>query len=166
MEPIELLKKFKHLGADSDYTRKSKIVILSQGNDKLAGFSLASREIAAGVFRSGWSIAMTAVMLLLAIGSFSILKILSPAKTSVVDIGGLRAEAQAIDAQIELTNVFYNDILGLENKTSTVSAAPPEVKSPKAATVPTQNEINASLGSAETTSTKPTIDSVLDALSR
>ncbi len=116
MELNEILKKLKNVAPDSDYSRKSKAIILSQRQRQ--SFSFSIKDIAAGVFRSGWSMALAAVLLLLAIGSFSALKtIISPATTAVVDVAGLRAEAEVIDAQIQLTNINYSS---LENKTSTV----------------------------------------------
>lgn len=161
MELIELLKKLRFLKADSKYTKESRTFILSINKSEKAGFSSAIKEVISGVFRSGWSMALTAALLLLAISSFSILKLIYPATTAVVDITGLRAEAQAIDAQIELTSVTYNAILGIENKTSTTSIILPAARKRIVAETNKTNQIP----TAESTSTAPTIDSVLNMLS-
>ncbi|MBI4085382.1 MAG: hypothetical protein HY432_02685 [Candidatus Liptonbacteria bacterium] len=162
MEPIELLKKFKNLEPDPDYTKRSRNLILSNG--RWAGFPVSMKEITMGIFKSGWSIALTAAMLLLAVGSFSALKIFSPVRNSVVDITGLKAEAEAIDAQIELGNVVYTSALGIENKTSTTSIASP--KATVKISPPAKTENIGQESGEEGTSTEPTIDSVLDALSQ
>ena len=167
METIDILKKLKNIKPDSDYSKKSRAVILSQREHHLPVFSFSFRQIANGVLRSGWSMALTAIFLLLAIGSFSVLKILSPATTAVVDLTGLKAEAQAIDAQIELTSVVYNSSADIENKTSTVSIILRETKSPKAATKQAENGAKSSVAApAENSAAQPTIDSALDMLSR
>jgi hypothetical protein len=161
MELIDLIKKLRAIKADSGYTRESRAFILSKGRDKNAEIMLFARETISGIFRSGWAIALTAALFLLAISSFSALRILHPVTNAVVDVTGLKAEAQAIDAQIQLNNVEYDATAGIENKTSTISAAP------KAATAPAKKETAAeNTGVAASTSTPPTIDSVLDALSQ
>ncbi len=175
METNELLKKLKNINPDSDYSRKSRMIVLSaEGNSSpTLPFSFYGeqrrtiKQITVGVLRSGWAMALTAAFILLAIGSFSVLKFLSPATTAVVDITGLKAEAQAIDAQIEFTNVVYNSSVGIENKTSTSSIMLPETKPQKAAAKQTKNTASPSAtSSAENASAQPTIDSALDILSQ
>jgi len=162
MELIELLKKLRAIKADSGYTKESRAFILNSGKHENANLMFFAKEIISGVFRSGWSIALTAVLLLLTIGSFSVLKVLYPITTAVVDVTGLKAEAQAIDAQIELTNVEYASATGIENKTSTARMALPLTgQSAKRK----QAQSGQSAVSAESTSTPPTIDSVLNMLS-
>lgn len=164
MDILELLKKLKSVEPNRDYSRKSRMVILGRQGSRLPVFSFSFGEIATGVFRSGWAIALTAVLLLLTIGSFSFLKFISPATTAVVDLTGLRAEAQNIDTQIELANIVYNSsIISIENKTSTVSIILPRTKSPKAAV---KREEIVSATDVESASAETTIDSALDALSR
>lgn len=160
MELIDILKKLRAIKADSGYIKESRSFILSSGKHNEPNLAFFAKELAIGVFRSGWSIALTAVLLLLTMGSFSIIKVLHPVTTAVVDVAGMKAEAQAIDAQIELTGVEYAAI-GIANKTSTVSMALPEIK-PRAKAVKAKPGITTL---AETTSTAPTIDSVLETLS-
>src|SRR3989344_7831655 len=164
MEPIELLKKLKGIKPNRDYSRKSRMVLLGHRESHMPVLSFSFGEIAAGVFRSGWAIALTAVLLLLTIGSFSFLKFLSPATTAVVDLTGLRAEAQDIDTQIELTNIVYNSSLYIENKTSTASIVLPRTKLPRA--VVKKEELKPNATGTENASTETTIDYALDALSQ
>ena len=137
MELIELLKKLKNLKAHPDYTRKSRQLIMSQeknawpapynlseARQRRPGFSL--KHFAANLFQSGSAIAMTAMLLFLVFGSFSLWKIFSPANPIAIELTGLQAEAQAIDIQIQLTNIAYQEPIALENKTSTVPFAHPK----------------------------------------
>lgn len=170
MEMNELLKKLKNINPDSDYSRKSRMIVLSHKENHMPVVSFSFRQIAAGVLRSGWSMALTAIFLLLAIGSFSVLKLLSPATTAVVDITGLKAEAQAIDAQIEFANVVYNSSAVIENKTSTISTALPGTRFPKPAVKKVVGETETApknaVSSTEDVSAQPTIESMLDILSQ
>ena len=123
MEPIEILKKLKSLKADPGYTKRSRMTILKDADREETGFHLGFKKIIVSVFHSGWSIALTAALFLMAISSFSILKVLSPATTAIADLAGIRAEAQDVDMQIQIVNVAYNPSVQLENKTSTQSIA-------------------------------------------
>ncbi|HUX36113.1 MAG TPA: hypothetical protein VMV71_03725 [Candidatus Paceibacterota bacterium] len=163
MDLIELLKKLRALKADSGYTKESRAFILNSGKNEKITAGFLAKEMLSGIFRSGWSIALTAALLLLAIGGFSALRILYPITSSaVVDLTGLKAEAQAIDAQIELNGVQY-DITGMENRSSTVRMALPAASNVSRKT--DQAKPAESATSTESTSTPPTIDSVLNALS-
>lgn len=160
MELIELLKKLRALKADSVYTKESRAFILNTGRHERVNLAFFAKEIVSGIFRSGWSMALTAALLLMTIGSFSVLKLLYPITTAVVDVSGLKAEAQAIDAQIELTGIQY-DATAMENKTSTASMALPAAKQAvKKQAKPVQNA-----AATEAAPAAPTIDSVLNALS-
>ena len=162
MEIIELLKKIKSVEANHDYSRKSRGIILSHAKEETFNSNITVGGIIAGVFRSGWATALTAVFLFLVIGGFSVLKIFSPATTAVVDITGLKAEAQAIDAQIELTNIVYNATLGIENKTSTAAMSLPSAK--QTVSRKSKDADQSAIGN-ENAAAQITIDSFLDALS-
>lgn len=163
MELIEFLKKLRAIKADSGYTKESRAFILNAGGHEKASFAFLAKEALSGIFRSGWSMALTAALLLMAIGSFSVLKLLYPITSAVVDVSGLKAEARAIDAQIELTGVRY-DATAMENKTSTVSMALPAAK--KQAVKSKQLKPVQNAAATESAAVPPpTIDSVLNALS-
>lgn len=123
MELIEILKKLKKIEANAEYTRKSRQIIMSQERNVWPVFSL--KHFAVNIFQSGSAIAMTAMVLLLIFGSFSLWKIFSRGNPIAIELTGLQAEAQAIDIQIQLTNIAYHEPVLLENKTSTVPFARP-----------------------------------------
>lgn len=121
MELIEVFKKLKKIEPNVSYTRKSRQLIMSQEKNARPVFSL--KHFAVNLFQSGSAIAMTAVLLFLVFGSFSLWKIFSPANPLAVELTGLQAEARAIDIQIQLTNIAYHEPALLENKTSTAPFA-------------------------------------------
>lgn len=134
MELIEIVKKLKKIEANADYTRKSRQLIvsneknawpapynLSEARQGRPGFSF--KHFAANLFQSGSAIAMTAMLLFLVFGTFSLWKIFSPTNPVAIELTGLQAEARAIDIQIQLTNIAYQEQTLLENKTSTVPFA-------------------------------------------
>ncbi len=121
MELIEVLKKLKKMEANADYTRKSRQLIMSQEKNAWSVFSF--KHFAANLFQSGSAIAMTAMLLFLVFGSFSLWKIFSRGNPVAIELTGLQAEAQAIDIQIQLTSIAYNEPALLENKTSTAPFA-------------------------------------------
>lgn len=166
MEPIEILKKFKSIRPDADYAKKSRMVILSHGKNQDFRFGLSVKDLMAGVLRSGWSMALTAVLLLLTISGFSALKFLSPATTAVVDLTGLKAEAQDIDIQIQVANVAYDSSLGIENKTSTQAIVFPKRKIRAANLNQLENQIKVVGSETIETSIETDIDSILNALSK
>ena len=75
-------------------------------------------------FQYGSSIVATTAVVLLLLGGFSVLRIFSPlSKLSSLDAAALQAEAQAIDMQIQLTNLSYSE--PIQTTTTAVSSVPP-----------------------------------------
>lgn len=167
MEPIELLKKLQKIEANADYTRKSRGLIMSREKNTLPVFSF--KQFAANIFQSGSAIAMTAMLLFLFFGTFSLWKIFSPSNPVAIELTGLQAEAQAIDIQIQLTNIAYNEPAFLRNKTSTVPFARPAARASAVSGAPAQRveQEAKNLGVTPTgSSTNMLIDEALDALSQ
>ncbi|RJP45638.1 hypothetical protein C4587_00615 [Candidatus Parcubacteria bacterium] len=104
---IETLQELQLIRADGGFTRKSREALLRSAHPKTNPWSvfLQALEVGAGV-------ALVAVLLLLISGGFSS-GFLTPLKLSSLDPAALRAEAEAIDIQIQLADLNY-----LEPKTS------------------------------------------------
>ncbi len=101
MKLIETLKKFKSIEPDRDYTRKSRLLIV--GENRLNGKSIF--EFIFHNVQSGAAFALAVVALVLIFGGTSFWQALNPLKLSSLDPAGLKAEADAIDIQIELTKL-------------------------------------------------------------
>ena len=105
MNLLELLKKLKEIEPDSNYTRKSRLVILSTPLAKKLRY--ASPWLPQLKFIGAFALASLAFFILL--GGFSSSKFGAPLKLSNLDPTGLKAEAEAIDIQIQITDIHYRE---------------------------------------------------------
>ena len=105
MNLLELLKKLKGIEPDKHYTEKSRSVILSTPLVKKIRF--ASPWLPQLKFIGSFALASLAFFILL--GGFSNSKFSAPLKLSNLDPIGLKAEADAIDIQIQITDIHYRE---------------------------------------------------------
>ncbi|MDO8536718.1 MAG: hypothetical protein Q7R94_00525 [bacterium] len=123
MDPLQILKQFKNIEPDKDYTRKSRFLILHSAEQTKFGFwklILKNTEL-------GTAVALTGLLIFMILGGFSAWSVTSPLGIANLDPAGLKAEAQAIDIQIELTNLNYSeDAAAIRSAESTPKAAPEE----------------------------------------
>jgi hypothetical protein len=122
MKLIEILKQLKNIEPDPGYVRSSREVILESTPIVPAR---TVWQVLAHSFQFGSAVALTGVLLVLVFGAFSTWKFLSPFQIASLDPSDLRAEAQAIDVQIELAKIQYSEPV----KTAEAAALPamPEV---------------------------------------
>lgn len=118
------LKKFKNIQADPEYAKRSRDFILHTPAPTTYRtfwhFVLHNLEIGAAV-------GLTGIVLFLILGGSSLSTFLSPFRLSSLDPAGLRAEADAIDIQIQLTNLgVYKETTPklMENAASTTNNIP------------------------------------------
>lgn len=100
------LKKLKDIHPSREYSSKSKLVILASEQFEPAQSFLKLFAISSARF--GTALALTAVFIILVVGGFSANRA-GDDLISGLDLRGLRAEAQAIDIQIELTRIAYEE---------------------------------------------------------
>jgi hypothetical protein len=162
MDLLEILKQFKTIASDPVAREISKRAILATTPKQHFGF----RRILAGVFETGVAVALSVFFIMVIAGQFSNLPV-APVQLSVINPDTLRAEAQAIDIQIELAKLSY------EETTTTIASTVPMIATikPKAVmtplatkTKPTQTTV-ASSSSMEPTSTL-SVDQALEQLSQ
>jgi hypothetical protein len=118
MNLLDILKQFKNIEPASAFTATSKRDILAQ-NNPVAAWS--AKKTFFHIIETGAAVALTGFFILLLSGAFSNSQ-LAPVKYSVIDPQGLRAEAQAIDIQIELAKLNYQ---GGKTAESTPKSAKP-----------------------------------------
>jgi hypothetical protein len=160
MELIELLKKLQRIAPDDEYAVRSRTLILS--TEPAQRPLVRAWRLVLHSIQFGSAIALVSVLFILIIGGFSAWQLFSPFKLSSLDPASLRAEAQAIDIQIQLTDVAYSEPSLVIGGTSTQSTAPsPATRRTKA---PTASDQASSTGGTAT-STPIGIDDALDALS-
>ena len=111
MDLLKLLKELKKIEPDKDFTLKSRSFILNLnkldpasrvGQDRPA---VSVWQILRSNIEFGASIALMVAMVYVMLGGLSSSKVGAPIQISNLDPAGLRAEAQAIDIQIQLTNL-------------------------------------------------------------
>jgi hypothetical protein len=119
MKLYDLLKQFKNIEPDAEFTRRSRTeILLSPQNE---------RRTMRGVFaflhvlETSAAVALAGFFLLILTGSFSPTSSIAPIQYSVIDPQGLHAEAQAIDMQIQLADIEYPQVT---STAMTGSAAP------------------------------------------
>lgn len=109
MNLFELLKQFKAIEPDSTYTAISKRALLAQQPMAATPVTVRSYFGAQRTFlriiETGAAVALTGFFVLLLTGALSGSKIVP--QYAAVDTGALRAEAEAIDIQIQLANLNY-----------------------------------------------------------
>jgi len=163
MDLITIFKQLKRIEPDIDYTGRSRATILGSPRGGVAG----AWHIVLHSLQFGSAVALVAVLFLLVIGGFSAWKFFSPLKLSSLDPASLRAEAQAVDIQIQLTDVAYREPFPTST-TSTVESTVPTARQTKSA--PKKAPVNDLGGALKNTVTPGTtapaagIDEALDRL--
>lgn len=122
MELFETLKQLKKIQPDPAWTENSRRAILASTPIERLSF----RQIAMHVFETAGSLALAGVLILVIAGGFSGSGYLAPVHLSVVDPIALRAEAQAIDTQINLLNLSYTENTNGAASTPAVATAKPK----------------------------------------
>ena len=145
MELIHLLKKLKSITADAEYTRRSRELLCGiEQKEILAPRNF--RSFVTHMFQFGSAIALAGFLILLVIGGFTFGNFFSPFRLGSLDPKSLRVEAEAIDIQIQLTNLGYEGerLLSLEHETTTVRSAFPAEKKARGVENDTANREEAS----------------------
>lgn len=169
----KLLRELKNIKADPDYTARSRVYFVAGTAEPAFARATADKparqlsvwQILSRSFQTSSAIVLTGILMLMALGGFSAWQFFSPVKLASLDPAGIRAEAQAIDIQIKLTDLNYAESLNptLTQETSTVFTA---TGNPKPSFQPTTHPASPQT-SAPVSSTEPlSIDQTLDRLSQ
>jgi len=105
MNLLEILKQFKNITPDPANKEKSKRGILAMTPRE----PMSAWRIIAGIFETGIAAALAVFFILVITGQFSNAPYVSPVKFSVINPETLNAEAQAVDIQIQLAQVAYEE---------------------------------------------------------
>jgi hypothetical protein len=111
MNLFELLKQFKNIKPDAAFSETSKRAIFAMNpreeTARAAGSIWGSpRRTFLRLIETGVAVALTGFFILLITGALSGSRF-APVQYSAIDPQGLRAEADAIDIQIQLANLNY-----------------------------------------------------------
>lgn len=138
---LKQLKKLRSIQADKRFTERSRFLIVGEHKPRNV-WSVILKNVELGA-----TFALAGVLIITIFGGFSTWKFLSPLKLSNLDTTGLTAEAQAVDIQIQLSNLSYDEIAGVARSASTASTEQRKnavIKAQKNSTQPPQvTSINA-----------------------
>lgn len=127
MNSLEILKKLQKISADPIYTERAKILILNTAQPR----RLNAWKMIFESLEVGSAIVFAGAFLVLILGGFSGLRVFNVAMLNPTT---LKAEAEAIDAQISLSNLNYEDFA--KQKESTTALVLPKAKPSKVSETP------------------------------
>jgi len=116
MNNLEILKKLRKISTDPLYAERAKMRILNTPQPK----RISVWRIIFESLEVGSAIVLAGAFLILILGGFSGLKVLNVATLNPTT---LKAEAEAIDAQISLANLNYEDF-AKQKETTAVMVLP------------------------------------------
>ena len=157
MDLIKLLQKLKAIKADPDYARMSRDQLLGLSNER-TGLFRATWQFILHSLQFGSALALATILIMLIVGGFAAWKSVSHVKLGSLNLSSLQVEAEAIDVQIQLTNIVYSEPEGLET-TQQTAITPKILKAKEQAKSMSLKPVSSS--SAPTI----TIDEALDRLS-
>ncbi len=102
------LKQLKNIEAGREFTKKSRGLVLASlniepsANKKVFGTLLSVFDVVA-------SLALAGFLIVLILGGVSSFKAFQPLQITAIDPANIKAEAQAVDLQIQLANLNYKD---------------------------------------------------------
>lgn len=108
MNLFDILKQFKNIEPDPVFKENSKRAILASESMASATHRSRAQRTIWKVIEIGAAVALIGFFVLLITGTFSTSKF-APVQYSAIDPQSLRAEAQAIDIQIQLANLNYSE---------------------------------------------------------
>jgi hypothetical protein len=167
MELEKILKQFKNIEADHDYVHRSRGIVLSSKLGIPKKRSVLFNIIFEG-FELGSAIALTGILIVLTVGGFSIWRFISPGEISGLDIAGIRAEAQAVDIQIQLANLSYNDLTPATAESTQQTASSKKTTGRKQSNLGTNSVTgdNDNTSQEKDSDRNPTLEEVLETLSQ
>lgn len=162
MNLLDILKQFKNIAPDPAFKESSKRAILAR--EPLAAVAprgWSAQRTLWRILETGVAVALTGFFVLLITGAFSG-SALAPVQYSAISPESLRAEAQAIDIQIQLANVTYAESAA----ESTAQIAGVKQVAPKNATSSVFPSAALAPQASSTASPAVTIDQALQSLAQ
>ena len=119
MKLFDLLKQFKNIEPDAEFSQHSRTEILLSPQPERR--TLGSVFTVLRMIETGAAVAAVGFFIFIVTVSFAPTRSLAPVQYAVIDPAGLHAEAQAIDMQIQLADIVYPQV----TSTAMSSQAPP-----------------------------------------
>ena len=156
MNLFDILKQFKNIEPDPAYKESAKRAILAQTPHE----PWSARRTVLTFFETSIAVALAGFFVLVITGTFPPASYVAPAQFSVIDPATLRAEAQAVDMEIQLAQITYTE--ATTSAESTLQAATDSVPTSSAAVLKAlQAATSSSVAPAPSTTTSSTPSSTL-----
>jgi hypothetical protein len=170
MELFDLLKNFKKIQPDAAYKESSKRAVLAEMLQK----RISAWRTIATIFETGFAVALAIFFVLIITSQVPGISLpgplttkipgVSPAQLSVINPQTLRAEAQAVDIQIQLAQLTYQESTATIESTPQVAAA--IIAKRPAAIAASSSSTPAGTSTSSTSSSSLSIDQALQELSQ
>jgi len=154
-----ILNQLKNIQPDRTYADRSlNTIVNSPRSSRVSWFSFTFFRVA----EYGAAVALVGLLFFVMMGNSSLVELFSPIRSNSLNTGGLRAEAEAIDIQIKLLGIDYEESSSTASLTTVAAPSFARKKTirPIAASVETSTPMT-----VNTTTPNPDIDDVLDLLS-
>lgn len=164
MDIFEAIKQLKNIQPDESSKQESKRVILSEIPFEYVNLKkiFSPRIFFLRVFETGVGVAIAGLFIVIISGKFMGGSV-SPMKFSAIDPQALRAEAQAIDMQIQLANLNYSEpMLVVQSTQKLATAVSKKVVNSNNSSV--SSDVSSTTTDVSSTTTTMSIDEVLKAL--
>ena len=162
MNLFEILKQFKTIQPNADFTEKSKRGILAQ----MPKEPVSARRFIFGILETGIAVALAGFFILILTGQFSNNAYIAPVQLSVVNPETLRAEAQAVDIQIQLANLTYQESSSTSDASTPQVAAAIVAKQPNLLTIVASSSTGSATVASSTATSSVSVDQALEQLSK
>ena len=159
MNLFELLKQFKTIEPDPVYKDQSKRAIFAAR--ELVDWS--PRKTILRIIETGVAFALAGFFIFIIAGGFSGSS-LAPVQYSAIDPQSLRAEAQAIDMQIQLANLNYAESSAESTPSGAAALAPATIAAPSPLAAAGTSSTSTATSTSNASSTV-SIDQALEKLS-
>ncbi len=176
MELFEILKQCRLIKPDEAFTERSRRAVLasSQFESQTSMGIFKARRFIFRFVETGAALALAGLFIVLIMGGFSGTAI-APVRFSAIDPKVLRAEAQAIDAQINLASLNYSEPAAVAESTQKIADSLHKDKNDKASSIApatstvsvpsSTNDVSSSFSSSFSSSTL-SIDQALEELTK
>lgn len=104
MDLFQILKQFKNIEPDRGFTKRSRSLILREHGAPPGFFSIFKNTLEVGA-----SLALAGLMVFVILGGLASVRFLEPLEITALDPASIRAEAEAIDIQIKLVGLGYEE---------------------------------------------------------
>jgi hypothetical protein len=163
MNLLEFLKQIKMIEPDADYSEAAKRSVLASPTfPAIPRFT--ARQILARMVETGFAVGLGILLIIFITGGFSGTSI-SPMPFAAVNPSTLRAEAQAVDMQIQLANLVYQESSSTVLESGTPAVLGSQSMSLMIATSAASSSLLVETSTLQTTSSV-SVDDALKALSQ